>query len=78
MRDLRAAGLRALEGKIVAAVHAGELPAHTDARALATFYSAVLKGMSAQARDGAVTSDLEQIAETALRAWPLKGDPAVA
>jgi AcrR family transcriptional regulator len=70
LRDLRGAGVRALEDKIKVAVRAGELPARTDARALATFYSAVLKGMSAQARDGAARSDLEQIAEAALRAWP--------
>jgi TetR/AcrR family transcriptional regulator, copper-responsive repressor len=70
LRELRAAGVRALEDRIKAAVRDGELPAGTDARALATFYSAVLKGMSAQARDGATTSDLELIAEAALRAWP--------
>lgn len=70
LRDLRAAGLRALEHNITAAVRAGELPARTDSHALATFYSAVLQGMSAQARDGATTTDLRRIAETALRAWP--------
>lgn len=72
--DLRAASLRALEDKITVALRAGELPARTDARALATFYAAVLQGMSAQARDGATKSDLEQIGETALRAWPRPAD----
>lgn len=70
LRDLRAAGALALENKIAEAVRAGELPARTDARALASFYGAVVKGMSAQARDGAAKSDLEQIAEAAMRAWP--------
>lgn len=70
LRELRAMGARALEDKIAAATRTGELPAHTDAHAIATFYGAVLQGMSAQARDGATTTDLEQIAETALQAWP--------
>ncbi|MGW7418965.1 TetR/AcrR family transcriptional regulator [Streptomyces sp. NPDC054813] len=69
LRHLRAAGVRALEDKI-AASSPDELPAHTDTHALASFYSAVLQGMSARARDGAGRSDLEQIAEAALRAWP--------
>ncbi|WP_433443458.1 TetR/AcrR family transcriptional regulator [Nonomuraea sp. CA-141351] len=70
LRELRAAGARALEDKIAADVRAGALPAHTDARALATFYAAVIQGMSAQARDGAARTDLKQIAEAALQAWP--------
>jgi AcrR family transcriptional regulator len=70
LRELRAQGADALEDKIAAATRTGELPAGTDARALATFYSAVLQGMSAQARDGAARTDLEQIAEAALLAWP--------
>lgn len=70
LRDLREAGTRALEDALRAAVRTGELPAHTDARGLASFYAAVMQGMSARARDGAAQSELEQIAETALRAWP--------
>lgn len=69
-RELRAVGAHALEDKIAAAVRTGELPAHTDAHAFATFYAAVLQGMSAQARDGAARTGLEQIAEAALQAWP--------
>lgn len=67
LREIRAAGARALEDKI-----ASDLPTGADAHALATFYSAVLQGMSAQARDGASQTDLEGIAATALRAWPAK------
>lgn len=70
LRDVRAAGLRALEEKFAGAVRSGELPAGTDAHAAAVFFAAVLQGMSAQARDGATRADLEQIAEAALRAWP--------
>jgi hypothetical protein len=70
LRELRAEGARALEDKIAAAAQAGELPVRTDAHALATFYAAVLQGMSAQARDGAARTDMEQIAGAALHACP--------
>jgi TetR/AcrR family transcriptional regulator, copper-responsive repressor len=76
LREIRAVGARALTDKIAAAARTGELPAHTDAHALAAFYGAVIQGMSAQARDGATRADLEQIAEVALRAWPSAAGPA--
>lgn len=75
LRELRAAGRRALQDKITDGVRSGELPPGTDARALATFYSAVIQGMSAQARDGATRADLEHVAETALLAWPPEPAP---
>lgn len=74
LREIRAGATRALEDKIAADTRAGQLPAHTNARALATFYTAVLQGMSAQACDGAGRSDLEQIAQAALQAWPAAAD----
>lgn len=70
LRDLRAAGLTALEEKFAGAIRSGELPPTTDAHATAVFFAAVLQGMSAQARDGATRAEVEQIAEAALRAWP--------
>jgi AcrR family transcriptional regulator len=75
LRDIRAAGANAVEEKITAAIGAGELPADTDARALATYYSAVIQGMSAKARDGATRDDLHAIAATAMRAWPQTAAP---
>ena len=69
LRDLRRAGT-ALEQKINTAIGAGELPADTDAHALAAFYSAVIQGMSAKACDGGTRDDLDDIAVMALRAWP--------
>ncbi|GAA4967270.1 TetR/AcrR family transcriptional regulator [Yinghuangia aomiensis] len=70
LRELRTGGLRALEAKFADAIQAGKLTADTDAHALATFYAAVLQGMSAQARDGAGKDDLQHIADAAMRAWP--------
>ena len=70
LRDIRLAGSQALQAKLADAVSTGELPADTDTHALASFYAAVIQGMSARARDGATTSDLHDIADAALRAWP--------
>ena len=70
LRLLRAAGRDAIEAKITTDIEAGLLPADTDARQLAVFFAAVVQGMSNQARDGATHADLEQIAVTALKAWP--------
>lgn len=70
LRTLRAAGTDAIERKIAADVQAAELPADAVPHDLALFFAATLQGMSAQARDGATRADLEQIAATALRAWP--------
>ena len=70
LRELRVSTVRALEGHIAGAIAHGELPADVDARALALYVSAVLQGLSAQARDGATRADLEAIVDTAMRAWP--------
>lgn len=77
LRELRGVGARALEKKIAAAARAGEIPVRTDARALASFYGAVIQGMSAQARDGAARTDLEHIGAAALRAWPSADKPGL-
>ncbi|MER7003816.1 TetR/AcrR family transcriptional regulator [Dactylosporangium sp. NPDC000555] len=71
MRDLRTAGRDAIEAKIKVDVDAGLLPTGTDAHGLAVFFAAVVQGMSGQARDGATREELERIAETALKVWPV-------
>ncbi|WP_197093504.1 TetR/AcrR family transcriptional regulator [Nonomuraea sp. SBT364] len=50
---------------------AGLLPPGTDTAELATFYAAVIQGMSTQARDGAGREALEGVAALAMRAWPV-------
>lgn len=70
LRERREANVRAVERAIEADRAAGELPADTDARALARFTAATVQGMSQQARDGATREELEAVAELALRAWP--------
>ncbi|MFE3635902.1 TetR/AcrR family transcriptional regulator [Streptomyces cellostaticus] len=70
LRERRDASLAALDARIRADVAAGLLPAGTDAAALARHATAVLHGMSQQARDGAARADLEALAEIAMAIWP--------
>ncbi|WP_030385971.1 TetR/AcrR family transcriptional regulator [Streptomyces sp. NRRL S-241] len=70
LRERRNAGLEMFESRIRADMATGELPADTDARALARYAGAVLQGMSQQSRDGATREELEAVAERALLAWP--------
>ena len=48
----------------------GDVPSTANAAALASFYMAVLQGMSLHAKDGASRERLEEIGEAALLAWP--------
>ena len=66
----RAGWEKALKQRIERGIACGELPAGTSAAALASFYMAVVQGMSLHAKDGASRRRLQEIAETALQAWP--------
>ncbi|WP_323748151.1 TetR/AcrR family transcriptional regulator [Catenulispora rubra] len=70
LRGYREDTKQAIAERIAADVQAGALPPTTDAPALATFYAAVIQGMSTQARDGASEADLQRVADVALAAWP--------
>jgi AcrR family transcriptional regulator len=59
-----------LKRRIVQAARSGEMPADTDADALAAHTMAVVQGMSTLARDGAKRQKLLRLADTAMRAWP--------
>jgi hypothetical protein len=59
-----------LRSRLSAAVATGELPQQTDVDRLSRFYLGVFQGMAIQAKDGATTTDLEGVAETAMDAWP--------
>ncbi|ALN80485.1 bacterial regulatory, tetR family protein [Lysobacter antibioticus] len=56
--------------RIERGMRVGDLPADTDAAALAKFLTALTQGLSIQARDGATTEQLAQIVRIAMRAWP--------
>ena len=70
LRDRRREGYQFLLARLEQAVRNGELPPSTDAARLATFYSAVLKALSLQARDGATREDLKHVATCAMMAMP--------
>jgi TetR/AcrR family transcriptional regulator, copper-responsive repressor len=70
LRDRRIQNEGALRARIRRGIKEGELPAGTNASALAKFYGAVVQGMSVQARDGASRKELEGIVRAALLAWP--------
>lgn len=54
----------------------GNLPPSADVEALAAAFTAVLQGMSVQARDGAPREELEHIARASLAMLPVTREPA--
>lgn len=70
MVELRARGERLMLERIEQGIAAGDLPAGTDAAALAAYFGTVLRGMAMQARDGAPRERLRDIGQLAMQAWP--------
>ncbi len=70
LRAVRARTEQALRGRLARAAADGELPPGTAPRPLAMYYTAVLAGMSAQARDSADRHQLEGVTRLAMGAWP--------
>ena len=66
----RDAGMTGIRCRIECGISRSELPAATDAAALANFYATVYRGMALQAADGATRETLVSVAEAAMRAWP--------
>ncbi|GAA3387422.1 TetR/AcrR family transcriptional regulator [Cryptosporangium minutisporangium] len=67
--ELRRSTERGFRERIERGINDGDVPAGTDAAALAAFYHTVLQGMSLEARDGASRAALAAVAESALAAW---------
>ena len=72
----RALGVSMMQARIQRGIDEGELPAATDAAALANFYATVYQGMSMQAKDGMSRESLLASVEMALRSWPVAAEPA--
>lgn len=74
VRDLlaqrRRVGEDELRDRIARGQAEGDVPASVDSRQLATFYIAILQGMSITARDGASHAELDHIVTTAMNGWP--------
>jgi AcrR family transcriptional regulator len=60
----------AMRGRLEAGIAAGEMPAGTDAAAMAAYFSTLFQGMAVQARDGATREQLMRIGALAMRIWP--------
>lgn len=70
LADRRADGLNRLAERLARARTEGDLPPDSDPALLAQFIVTVQQGIAVQAASGATPSELERIAELALRAWP--------
>lgn len=70
--ERRHAGKMELNNRIERGKAEGDVPHDTDSWALACFFSAVLQGMSVEARDGASMADLNAIVDVALHQWSVK------
>jgi TetR/AcrR family transcriptional regulator, copper-responsive repressor len=70
----RALGVSMMQARIQRGIDEGELPAGTDAGALANFYATVYQGMSMQAKDAATRESLMASVEMAMRSWPVAAD----
>jgi AcrR family transcriptional regulator len=66
----RAAAMANIQSRIQSGIDQGELPADTDATALANFYGTIYQGMSMQAKDGATRASLMATVDAAMRSWP--------
>lgn len=62
----------AMRERIARAKAAGELPADADPDDLMRYLTTVAQGMAIQASMGATAADLRRVAETALKAWPVR------
>jgi AcrR family transcriptional regulator len=69
LSDRRRSLVEALRMRLERGIAEGDLPSGTDTRALATFFTTVLQGMSVQARDGATREDLMKALDHLMRAW---------
>jgi AcrR family transcriptional regulator len=66
---LRRGGQEALQRRLEQGIAGGDVPEGVDTAALAAFYTAVLQGLSVQARDGAAREDLHGVVDAAMAAW---------
>jgi AcrR family transcriptional regulator len=70
LRRLRRSKVTALSARIRADVAAGQLPADTDADAIAQYTMSALAGIALAARDGISRAVLDRVSRQALLAWP--------
>ena len=72
LSDCRATWEKQMKERIARGIAEGDVPESVNPGALASFYMAVLQGMSLHAKDGASRERLKEIGEAAMQAWPTK------
>lgn len=68
LSGIRASTERRIHARLVRGVAEGDLPRTIDTRVLANYYSAVMQGISMQARDGAAREDLQALVTPSMAA----------
>ena len=68
-RRTRQEGEAAIRRRVERGIADGDVPPTADANAMAAFYTAVIHGLSVQARDGVSRTVLDAIVEGAMAAW---------
>lgn len=66
----REAAVAAVRDRFRQAVREKDLPKEADCAALARYIVTVMHGLAVQAASGAPKTELEKVAELAMRAWP--------
>jgi AcrR family transcriptional regulator len=69
-KGVRKVSKQTLVDRLRKGVSDGDLPPESNVKELADYFGVVLRGMAAQARDGASRKELLAIARVAMRAWP--------
>lgn len=70
MADYRARSEQWFVDRIRKGIKEGDMPADCDAKGLAAFVNALIRGIAVQARDGASRKRLNTIVKIAMQAWP--------
>ena len=65
----RVASEAAIEQRLKRGIVEGDLPAGTDTRSIAAFYTTVLHGLRLHSRDGASAEAMDRIVDCAMAAW---------
>jgi AcrR family transcriptional regulator len=70
MTEHRMASESGFASRLRTGMAAGDVPEDIDVVSLAAYFSAVVRGLAVQARDGATRARLRQIIAVAMRVWP--------
>jgi AcrR family transcriptional regulator len=69
IKAARGAGLKRFEARLRRGIADGDVPRRVNVKAIARFFLDLQQGMAVQARDGASTRTLKEIASLAMKAW---------